>query len=365
MAFKKENSKERRETKKTNVDLTPPRKFRRHKTFAFREGSEDIFYATAEEKYEAEKGKQASRSFTELATGIKPRRIYQGKITGYRDRGEEGPSAIVMYVSKDAPQDKPVMVVIPYGEFTDYTAEDLAAMKIPSRKVYLKKQLGQIVDFIPLGAKPMGDNTYFYGSRKQAMRDEAWEFWFSYKKNTPNYRFNVGSIIYGRVVDVFSKGIRVDVHGKEATIKRSELAWHWVTDPEEEFEVGQAVPLKITKLKRKGGQSKEDDYSLHFECSVRLATRDPHLDALELIRAGDATTGKIIKNRMVPQTGKGFVLVRPTHSDIDVHCPYPGEGEENFPFREGSIVEIKYAVPKTTEDGRPRINAKMKHLLKY
>lgn len=352
------------ETKKTKVDLTPPRKFRRHKTLALREGAEDIFYPTAEEKYAAERGTGASRSFTELATGIKPRRIYQAKITGYRDRGDEGPSVIAMYVSKEAPEDRPVTVVIPFKEFTDYTMEDLARMHIASKKIFLKKQQGMIIDFIPTGAKENGENTYFYGSRRQAMRDLAWEYWFSYLKGTSRYRFNVGSTIYGRIVDVFPIGIRVDIYGAEQTVPRKELAWYWISDAREEFTVGQNIPLRITKLERSGGETKEDDYSLYYECSARLAVRDPHLDASELITAGDYTIGTIIKN-VWGNGGKGHVLVRPLDTKIDVHCPYPGEGEENFPFREGSIVEIKYANPKKTEDGRPRINAKMKHLVKY
>ena len=354
-----------RETKKTSADLTPPRRFRRHKSISLREGAEDIFYASAQEKYEAEKGGAASRSFTELATGIKPRRILQAKITGYRDRGEEGPSAIAMYVSKEAPSDRPVTVIIPYRDFTQYGPEDLARMHIASRKIYLKKQQGKIIDFIPTGARQMGENTYFYGSRVQAMKDLSWEFWFSYLKGTSKYRFNVGSVIYGRVVDVFEAGIRVDIYGAEQTVPRKELAWYWITDAREEFEVGQQIPLMITKLTRSGGKDREDPFFLQYECSARLATRDPHIDAAQLISAGDYTIGTIIRNVPAKEGGKGYVLVRPLDMKIDVHCPYPGEGEENFPFQQGSVVEIKYAAPKKTDAGRARINAKMKHLVRY
>ena len=70
-------------------------------------------------------------------------------------------------------------------------------MHIASRKIYLKKQQGKIIDFIPTGARQMGENTYFYGSRVQAMKDLSWEFWFSYLKGTSKYWFNVGSVIYG------------------------------------------------------------------------------------------------------------------------------------------------------------------------
>lgn len=362
------NSEGARTTKKTSVDLTPPKpkKQIRHKTFALREGAEDVFYPTAEEKYEAERGSGASRSFIELATGIKPRRIYQAKITGYRDRGETGPSAIALFVSKEAPDDMPVTVVIPYKEFTEFSVQDLANMKIASKKIYLKNQMGKVIDFIPIGAKEMGEDTYFYGSRVQAVKDKAWEYWFSYIKGTTKYRFNVGSIIYGKVVDVFPKGIRVDICGAEQIVPRSELTWYWTTDPREEFEIGQDIPLKITKLERSGGKSKGDDYSLYYECSARLATRDPHEIAAKYIMAGDYTQGTVMVN-VPPKDGKtgGHVLVRPLDTKIDVHCPYPGEGDENFPFQTGSIVEIKYANPKVDDSGRIRINAKMKHLVKY
>jgi len=63
MEKEKETGASFRETKKTSADLTPPRRFRRHKKIALRDGADDIFYSSAEEKYESEKGPSASRSF--------------------------------------------------------------------------------------------------------------------------------------------------------------------------------------------------------------------------------------------------------------------------------------------------------------
>ena len=362
---KKSEEKGARTTKKTNVDIKLPKKFIRHKTFALREDAEDIFYPTVEEKYEAEAGEQASRSFTELATGILPRRVCQAKVTGYREHGEMGPSVIARFVSKDAPGDDPVMVVIPYKEYTEYSLADLANMHFASKKIYLKNQQGRTISFIPTGAKEAGDSTFFYGSRVQALRDMAWDFWFSYIKGSTRYRYREGSIVPARIVDVFDKGIRIDVYGVETVIYLSELSWVWITDARDEFEPGEQVMVKIKRLERSGGHEKTDPYSIRFEASVKEATKDPHIAAADLIMAGDYTRGKIVKNVPNERIGGGHVLVRPDDMKIDVHCPYPKEGDENFAFREGSIVEIKYAAPKFDDNGRVRINAKMKHLHRY
>ena len=344
-------------TSQETIKAPAPRSRRRKK---FAKIGKDVYYETPEEKYAAEQD-SASRSFVDLATAILPKRPYPVKVTSTRILGKHGLCAIALYKSKDGPEDEPVQVVIPYQEFTNYTDEDLEEMRIKSKNIYLKNHLNTTVDIIPTAFERSHGEVFFLGSRVKAMKKKAWDYWFAREAGTQNFRFNEGSIISARILSVHKLGANIEIFGVESHVPIEELTYVWKEDATEFIKAGSNMLARITSLER--SYSGGDDFSVSFTASIKAASKDPHETAAALIKTGDRTLGTIVKNVQY-ENGGGYVLVEPFDRDINVHCPYPGEYDENFPFKKGSTVEIKYQKPVFT-DGRWRLFGNMKHLVKY
>lgn len=347
----------------TTLKAKEPRERRsKRKKFITYENGIDAYYETVEEKYLAESN-EASRSFTELATGINSKRLCTVKITGIREGGKHRLCALATYRSKESPSDEPVQVIIPYDEFADMTDEELLKANIFSRKIYMERQIGNVVDIIPTGFDREYGEVYFIGSRLAAMKKKAWEYWFALEAGTGAYKFKVGSLISARINFVGEKNVFIEIFGVTSKVRDADLAYVWVEDARERFKKGDTVLTRITSLNRQEDDGK-GGFHVSYTASIKAAQKDPHETAATLIHKGDLGMGRIVRN-VSYKDGNGFVIVRPVDREIDVYCSYPGEDEGIFSFKNGSEVIFRYAQPRLDNDGRWRIFGNMRHVIKY
>lgn len=226
------------------------------------------------------------------------KRILTGSVLGVKrefDRTIDGKMHYYVMVKHG-----PYQVIIPMEKFTTTNMEDLLAMyqeRDPEKtmedavKIYLNSRLNAEVDYVVTNIDTEGGldaSMAVGGDRNEAMQRNRIHFWYGTTTDGQPL-LKVGDKAQARVIAVSRKGIRIEIFGVESFIHYRELAWTMVEDAHTEFNVGDKVTVVITAIDR----NKEDNYSVSYTASVKLALPDPRDEGMKLFTPNGMYMGTI------------------------------------------------------------------------
>lgn len=205
---------------------------------------------------------EENQLWLELRNAQRGRRILSGTLSGI-ERLENGlPMAIVYYKNN-------IRVAIPATEMMIQIAnqEEQSELVIYNRYAQLlSRMLATEIDFMIAGLDRR--NGVVLGSRKQAMERKQQRYYLNSDADG-QYLINEGQIVEARVVVVSDKQIRLEVFGVETNVITREIAWEWIDDVHNYYQVGDRVLVKIKEIQR------EEPDRLRIAVSIREATENP------------------------------------------------------------------------------------------
>lgn len=205
---------------------------------------------------------EENQLWLELRNAQRGRRILSGTLSGI-ERLENGlPMAIVYYKNN-------IRVAIPATEMMIQIAnqEEQSELVIYNRYAQLlSRMLATEIDFLIAGLDRR--NGVVLGSRKQAMERKQQRYYLNSDADG-QYLINEGQIVEARVVVVSDKQIRLEVFGVETNVITREIAWEWIDDVHNYYQVGDRVLVKIKEIQR------EEPDRLRIAVSIREATENP------------------------------------------------------------------------------------------
>lgn len=105
--------------------------------------------------------------------------------------------------------------------------------------------LGCSIDFI---IKDLGTKTKsVVASRKEAMLKKRQTFYFAEEEGAKPMLYP-GRIVEARVIAVAPKAVRLEVFGIEVSVRARDMAWEWMVDANEKFQVGDLVLVAVNNI---------------------------------------------------------------------------------------------------------------------
>lgn len=216
-------------------------------------------------------GERKRTDMLELIDSQKSKKILTGKVVAMVMQGKI-PCAIVKFGEY-------YRVLIPYEFFVverEFDKKRLESMKpseqLDQKRFMINQRITSEVDFIVNRIDE--ENEVIIGNRVQAMQKKFKNWYLGTSPRTGEYLLNEGKIVEGRVVFSTSDYATIEVFGKEVRLTAEDLSWRYIPDISAEFEVGQTVPVCITKLEReKVGKA----VNVKTKFSVKMAKPDNRL----------------------------------------------------------------------------------------
>lgn len=132
--------------------------------------------------------------------------------------------------------------------------------------------LGCEIDFI---IKDLDTKTKsVVASRKDAMLKKRQMFYFSEEEGAQQMIYP-GRLAQARVIAVAPKAVRLEVFGVEVSVRARDMAWEWMIDASEKFQIGDLVLVTVHEIR---GNSPED---LAVSVDARSATANVNKDNLK------------------------------------------------------------------------------------
>lgn len=105
--------------------------------------------------------------------------------------------------------------------------------------------LGCSIDFI---IKDLDTKTKsVVASRKEAMLKKRQMFYFAEEDGAKPMLYP-GRIVEARVIAVAPKAVRLEVFGVEVSVRARDMAWEWMVDANEKFQVGDLVLVAVNNI---------------------------------------------------------------------------------------------------------------------
>lgn len=105
--------------------------------------------------------------------------------------------------------------------------------------------LGCSIDFI---IKDLDTKTKsVVASRKEAMLKKRQTFYFAEEEGAKPMLYQ-GRIVEARVIAVAPKAVRLEVFGIEVSVRARDMAWEWMVDANEKFQVGDLVLVAVNNI---------------------------------------------------------------------------------------------------------------------
>lgn len=227
----------------------------------------------------------------EIHNAYRTRRILTGELGGVEQTDTGKTIAIVDY--------KGFRIVIPLKEMMINlgrmpSGQEYADLMLRQNKI-LGNMLGAEIDFIVMGIDSKSRSVV--ASRKEAMLKKRQIFYLD-TDAAGMYRIYEGRIVQARIIAVAEKVIRVEIFGVECSIMARDLAWDWVGDAHERFNVGDQVLVRILSVRR---DNMED---IGVRADIKSVSQNPNQDNLKKCRIQSKYAGK------VTDVHKGVVYVR-------------------------------------------------------
>lgn len=215
----------------------------------------------------------------ELRGSLRSKRILTGTMGGVERTPTGGCIAVVYY--------KEQRIVIPADEmFIDINVHQTESTRELQNRYaqILTRTLNAEVDFIISGIDRRAGSVV--ASRKEAMIRKQINYYHpSARRRTP--LIEDGMIVEARIVSVGTKNIRVEIFGVETTIWARFVAWEWVEDCADYYQVGDRVLVKIMSIDRANPER------LTIEASVRDCVQNPAMKNIEKCQAQGKYIGKV------------------------------------------------------------------------
>lgn len=111
--------------------------------------------------------------------------------------------------------------------------------------------LGCEIDFI---IKDLDTKTKsVVASRKDAMLKKRQMFYFPQEDGTQPMLYP-GRIVQARVIAVAAKAVRLEVFGTEVSVRARDMAWEWMVDAAEKFQIGDLVLVTVNEIRGKNAE---------------------------------------------------------------------------------------------------------------
>lgn len=178
-------------------------------------------------------------------------------------------------------------------------------------------------------------------SRKDAMLKKRQTFYIGEEGEKP--LLYPGRIAEARVIAVAPKAVRLEVFGVEVSVRARDMAWEWMLDASEKFQVGDLVQVMVNKV---DGQEPEQ---ISVEVDAKTPTANLNKDNLRKCHRQGKYTG------VITEVYKGTYFMR---LDIGVNAvayscnmpTLPGKGDkigivvtrinDNYEVAEGIITRL-------------------------
>ena len=178
-------------------------------------------------------------------------------------------------------------------------------------------------------------------SRKDAMLKKRQIFYLGEEGEKP--LLYPGRIAEARVIAVAPKAVRLEVFGVEVSVRARDMAWEWMLDAGEKFQVGDLVQVMVNKV-----EGTEPD-EIHVEVDAKSPTANINKDNLRTCHRQGKYTG------VITEVYKGTYFIR---LDIGINAvahscnmsALPGKGDkigivvtrinENYEVAEGIITRL-------------------------
>lgn len=132
--------------------------------------------------------------------------------------------------------------------------------------------LGCEIDFI---IKDLDTKTKsVVASRKDAMMKKRQMFYFSEEEDVQPMLYP-GRVVQARVIAVAAKAVRLEVFGVEVSVRARDMAWEWMVDAAEKFQIGDLVLVTVNEI---NGKTAED---LKVSVDAKSATANINKDNLK------------------------------------------------------------------------------------
>lgn len=216
-------------------------------------------------------------------------------------------------------------ILIPYTEMAiTEPVEIMGSIKGQEnyKKMLLDMRIGSEIDFIVKGIDEK--KRIVMASRKNAMDVIKRSYYLTKNKTTKEFYINEGCRVEARVTHVISWGIGVEVFGIECFIRASELSYRRIPSILEEYQSGDKVIVKITKLIREQVVDEEGHKKirLRIAASVKQGKTDPRLKFFDEISINSKYRGVVTQ---VTEDGI-FIRLGGEKGEIDCMCAFPKRG---------------------------------------
>lgn len=110
-------------------------------------------------------------------------------------------------------------------------------------------------------------------SRKDAMLKKRQTFYYAEEGEKP--MLYPGRMVQARVIAVAAKAVRLEVFGVEVSVRARDMAWEWMVDASEKFQIGDLVLVTVNEIRQK---SVED---ISISVDAKSATANTNKDNLK------------------------------------------------------------------------------------
>lgn len=217
------------------------------------------------------------------------RRILTGKLDGVERLENRGVIALATY--------KDLRIVIPASAMNlqlreSQTRSGLDVLNDAYKRI--NSMMECEIDFIIKGFDQK--KKAILASRVDAMNRKRRTFYMRQDDNG-EYMVKEGGVVEARVLAVAEKIIRVEAFGVETVIPNSQLAWEWIGDARDRYEVGDQILIRVNKIDR-------SPETFAIEADVRSLTPNTVAENLKKIKVQGKYAG------VVTDIYKGIVYVR-------------------------------------------------------
>lgn len=214
----------------------------------------------------------------ELRNSLRSKRLLTGRVTGVERLPGGSIVAVVEYKGKRViiPASEMYLDIAQYGGETEYN--------VTSREIQLVNNMMYAeIDFVVSGLDRR-QNT-IVGSRKEALRRKQRLYYFPNRGR--ERRISEGMVVEARVMAVGDFYVRVEVFGAECTVLAKEVAWEWVDDCHDYYQVGERVLVRLKTI------DLSDPNFVRVVASIRETTPNPALENIKKCVVNGKYVGRI------------------------------------------------------------------------
>ena len=181
---------------------------------------------------------QEDARWHQLLNAHRTRKVLTGQLGGI-EKLESGWMVAVTYYNG-------FRIIIPMNEMMiNLSGDGRENADTLNRQVRIaNNMLGCDIDFII--KDPDAKSRSVVASRKDAMLRKRQTFYFGETGEKP--LLYPGRIVEARVIAVAPKAVRLEVFGVEVSVRARDMAWEWMGDAGEKFQVGDLVLVMVNKV---------------------------------------------------------------------------------------------------------------------